>query len=172
MRSQYLNMVLLVVSISCVTPKVMYDYDTKENFDKYKTFNFFIDSGEGLSKLDIKRVQNSISDLLIAKGLEQTSDPTFYINVIAKRQDSRNQNTFGVGLGAGSHSRFGISGGIPMTSREPMQRLIIDFVASKNDHVIWQGELESKVISDMIPEERDTYYRKITEKILSKYPPK
>jgi hypothetical protein len=170
---KYLKFLLLFFFISCATPKVVYDYDVNTNFSDYKTYDYFEDAGEGFSELDIKRIIGEIDIILKEKGIERSNTPDFYINFIVKTKPVTSRNTVGVGVGgSGRNVGWGISGGIPLNSNKIRQLITVDFVESKDNKLFWQGVLESEIKESTTPQERDVYYKKVFEKILSGYPPK
>ena len=128
---KHLKYLLLIVIMSCSSTKVVYDYDSRTNFDTYKTFNFFEDAGKGLNELDVKRVTNELTIGLQQKGMKLSETPDVYINILSKQSEAVNRNTIGLGIGGGGNVGFGISGGIPIGSKKVNQQLTIDFVASK-----------------------------------------
>lgn len=170
---KFLKYLFLLVIIGCSSSKVVSDYDSQTDFTQYKTFNFFEDVGEGLNELDKKRITNALTAELEAKGMQFADTPDFYINVISKEQESLNRNTIGIGIGSGGRNGgFGISGGIPIGNRKIDQKLMVDFVESKNNELIWQGMLHTEFREKASPEEKNTHYKKVIAKIISKYPPK
>ncbi|TYP97992.1 uncharacterized protein DUF4136 [Tenacibaculum adriaticum] len=168
-----LKYLLLLTIVACSSPKVVYDYDSKMNFNQYKTFDFFEDAGKGLNELDLKRITAEISQNLNKKGLRHSNTPDFYINILSKTREVQSRNTVGIGVGGGRRNvGFGISGGIPISSKKLNQQLTIDFVESKENQLIWQAILESEINEQTSPQERDVHYKKIIGKILAGYPPK
>jgi hypothetical protein len=157
--------------MSCSSTKVAYDYDSRTNFESYKTFNFFEDAGKGLSELDVKRVTNELTIGLQEKGLKLSDTPDVYINIISEQSEVVNRNTIGLGIGGGGNVGFGISGGIPIGSKKVNQQLTIDFVASENDELLWQGISNSKIKERTNPIERLAHYKKNIIEILKEYPP-
>ena len=165
--------VLLIVCIGCSAPKVVYDYDSKTNFSKYKTFNFFEDAGEGVSELDKKRIERVIVDKLKLQGVTQAKDnPSFYINFLSKKVKVDDRPRIGVGIGGGGNVGFGISGGIPVGNRELKMQLTVDFVEAANNQLFWQGIVDKKVKENTSPQERDVFFNEVLTKVLEGYPPK
>ena len=170
---KHLKYLFLFIIIACSSPRVVYDYDTQTNFSEYKTFDFFEDAGKGLNELDKKRIQNSVEKALIAKGMQYSSTPDIYINIVSKQVAVENNNTVGVGIGSGGGNvGFGISTGIPIGGKKINQQLTIDFVEAKKDALIWQGIAEKAIKEKTSPEDREIYFNEVVEKTLSKYPPK
>ena len=167
-----LKYLFLIFIIGCSSTNVVYDYDSKTDFKAYKTFNFFEDAGEGLNELDVKRIANELSNGLHQKGMQMSEDPDMYINVISKEGKTIDRSTIGIGMGGGRNVSFGVSGGIPIGSKKINQKLIIDFVKSENDELLWQGISNGSIKERTTPEERLIHYKKTIEKILMNYPPK
>lgn len=169
---KHLKYLLLIVIMSCSSTKVVYDYDSKTNFDAYRTFNFFDDAGKGLNELDVKRITNELTIGLQQKGMKLSDTPDVYINILSKQSEAVNRNTIGIGIGGGGNVGFGISGGIPIGGKKVNQQLTIDFVASKNDELLWQGISNSKIKERTSPVERLAHYKKVITEIIINYPPK
>jgi len=166
-----LKYLLLLFIVGCSSTKVVYDYDSKTNFDRYKTFNFFEDAGKGLSDLDVKRITNELIRKLEQKGMSLSETPDIYINILSKESEVANRNTIGLGIGGGGTIGFGISGGIPIGTKKMNQQLTIDFVESKNNELIWQGIADSEIKERTTPQEREIHYKKVIDKVLVSYPP-
>lgn len=171
---KYLKYLLLLVVVSCASPKIIYDYDTKLDFNQYKTFNFFDDVGEGMNKFDIERITNAVKTNLEKQGIQQTENPDFFVNILSKVQrQNRPNSSVGVSVGGGNGGfGYGISTGIPIESRKMFQQITIDFVESKNNNLIWQSVVDSEIKENLSPEERNVYYQKIIEKVIAGFPPK
>lgn len=164
---------LLLFIVACSSPRIVYDYDTDVNFKQYKTFNFFDDVGEGLNKFDVERITNEIKVNLEKQGIKQVENPVFYVNVVSKVQRQPQRNSVGVAIGGGNRGfGYGISGGIPIGGRKLNQQITIDFVASKNNALIWQGISDSEIKESLKPEQRNDYYKKLIEKVIAGFPPK
>ncbi|APZ45092.1 hypothetical protein BW723_01730 [Polaribacter reichenbachii] len=149
------------------------DYDAEINFNNFKTYNFFEDIGKGLNEFDVKRVVSTLHTELNKKGLAQNDNPDFYINVIANYSEAQNRNTIGIGIGSGNRNGgFGVSGGIPIGGKKLNEEFIIEFVNAKTNEIIWEGVLNSTIKEQRTPEEKESHFTDIINKILDKYPPK
>ena len=170
---KYLKVLLLFLIVACSSPKIVYDYDTQENFDQYKTFKFFEDAGNGLTDFDITRIKTAIENQLSKQGIKQDSVPDFFINFSTKERKENSRNTVGVGIGGGGGNvGFGISGGIPIGGKRINQQLTIDFVSAEEDQLFWQSISESLLKEKTKPEERTKHYQTLITKVFSTYPPK
>jgi hypothetical protein len=156
--------------MSCSSSKVITDYDTKINFNDFVFFDFYEDVGKGLNEFDVKRVTEALKVELTKKGIRQNETPDFYINVISTISEAQNNNTIGIGIG-GNNGGLGIPGGIPIGGKKLNEELIIEFVNSKTNSIIWEGILNSTIKEKRKPEEKVIHFQKIAKKILEKYPP-
>ncbi|OSY88509.1 hypothetical protein WH52_07085 [Tenacibaculum holothuriorum] len=164
---------LLILCIGCSTPKVVYDYDSKTNFSKYTTFDYFEDAGEGLSELDKKRIERVItSKLKLQEITRNTEKPSFYVNYLSKQIKVDDRPRIGVGIGGGGNVGFGISGGIPVGNKEVKMQLTVDFVEADNNQLFWQGIVDKKLKERTSPQERDLFFNEVLTKIMEGYPPK
>lgn len=165
---KYLFVFLL---ISCSASKVVYDYDAKTDFSTFKTYSFFEDVGDGLNEIDTKRFTRSIERYLDSLGLKKSEKPDFYINVISEKRDAQRNNNVGIGVGGGRNVGFGISTGISIGGKKINEKIAIDFVASNNNELFWQGIIDAKVKEKIKPKAREVLVDDFVKKILSKYPP-
>lgn len=166
-------LVIVVLFASCSTNKVITDYDSKANFDSFKTFGFYKNVGENLSEFDINRVVDAIDDELTNRGFTFSETPDFFIDFKSKTMEDLNRNTIGIGVGSGGRNGgVGVSGGIPIGSKKLLEQITIDFVDTKEEQLFWQGSLKSKIKEKRKPEEKETYFKKVVTEILSNYPPK
>ena len=164
--------IILLFLVGCSSTKVMYDYDTKTDFSKYKTYHFFEDTGDGLNELDVKRFTRSIDHILDSLQLKKSEAPSFFINVISEKSDVE-QDDFGIGIGGGGRNvGIGISTGISFGGKKINELITIDFVDAQSNKLFWQGVLNVKVREKIKPKERVALVEKIVKKILSNYPPK
>src|SRR5690606_37711458 len=112
------NAIILVVgllSVSCATVRVNYDYDREADFTAYTTYNYFSDLDSGMSQLDERRLIGILDSTLQTKGYRLTEEPDFYINILSNVFQARGGNSVGVGLGGGGRNiGGGISLGIPV----------------------------------------------------------
>jgi hypothetical protein len=152
---------------------VITDYDSEINFNDFKTYAFFEDVGKGLNELDVKRVISSMNSELKLSGFIELENPDFFINIISKISEAKNNNTIGIGIGSGGRNGgFGISGGIPIGGKKLNEEFIIEFVNAKTDEIIWEGILNSTIKEKRKPEQKEVHFKEIIKKILDKYPPK
>ena len=134
--------VALLLVTSCVSVRVVSDYDKEANFNTYKTFAFYktgIDQVE-ISDLDKKRILRSIEKEMLAKGFVKSDNPDLLVNIMTKankRVDVNNNNYFGWGWGFqpwfwGGGNQFNT-----VTTRTEGV-LYIDLIDTKQKELVWQ----------------------------------
>lgn len=164
--------IFIIFLMSCSSSKVMTDYDSKTNFSKYKTFDFYEDNGENLNEFDVKRITVAIENEFKSSTLKQNSTPDFFIYFDAESTEKQNNNTIGIGVGSGGGNvGFGISGGIPIGGKKRIEKIIIKFIDAASNQLFWEGFLTSSIKEKRNPKERELYLQDVIQKILSTYPP-
>jgi len=170
------NAIILVVgllSVSCATVRVDYDYDREADFTAYTTYNYFSDLDSGMSQLDERRLIGILDSTLQTKGYRLTEEPDFYINILSNVFQARGGNSVGVGLGGGGRNiGGGISLGIPVGSPTLKRRVQFDFVDAQRDALFWQAVSESGYRDGAAPGIREEKLRNMIKKVFSKFPPK
>src|SRR5690606_3301963 len=170
------NAILLVVgllSVSCATVRVDYDYDREADFSAYTTYNYFSDLDTGMSQHDERRLIGILDSTLQTRGYRLTEEPDFYINILSNVFQARGRNNVGVGLGGGGRNiGGGISLGIPVGSPALKRRVQFDFVDAQRDVLLWQAVSESGYRDGAPLRIREEKLRDIVKKVFSKFPPK
>ena len=75
---KYLKLLVVLLIVSCATPRVAYDFDKKANFDTYKTYNFYPQIETGLNNLDNKRLFRQVDSILQSKGFKKAATPELH----------------------------------------------------------------------------------------------
>lgn len=168
---KFLSILLVLILFSCGA-SVVVDYDSKTDFSKYSTFNFYPSIDSGLNDLDDQRIIVAIDSMMSKKGIRKEESPQFYINFYARENVTPSRNTIGIGIGGGGGNvGVGVSGGIPIGGHEIQQHLTLDLIDVQNDQLIWQGTLEGRFKENSSPSQKQAYYQSVIEKILQKFPP-
>ena len=154
---------LLITLVSC-GPKVFIDYDTKTDFEKYETYNFYDPSNSGLNELDNERVMDAIENELDSLGKEPKVIPDFSIEFYAELFVENQPHNVGLSFG-------GIGGTIPANYEKEMISLTINFADALTDELFWQAVIEEEFDKEMTPEERNQFFKELVKEALSKYPP-
>ncbi len=169
---KFVRILFLLILAGCNSGKIVYDYDSKIDFNKFRTFNFYEDAGAGMNEIDAKRAQAIIAQALEVKGFKKSETPDFLINFSSQKIDLEDNNQVGVGIGGGRNVGIGISGGITIGPKKIREELTIEFVNSKNDQLFWQGVSNKKIKEKIKPQERAIYLKEVVQKTFEKYPPK
>lgn len=164
--------VFMVVLCSCGSTYVVHDYDEKQDFSIYTTYNFYPEMDSGLSELDQKRLLLVTESFMQAKGFTRSETPGIYINFTSKVTKEASGNTIGVGLGSGGRGgvNVGIGGNIPIGSNTYLE-LTIDFVDVAKDELVWQAISKKQFRPDASPNTKTDLFQKMIKKSLDKYPP-
>jgi len=166
-------LILCLLFTSCGAIQVTSDYERTANFSNYKTYNYFSNIESGLSELDEKRLITAINNSLSKQGLLISETPDFLIDFKISQHQETPRNNVGVGLGGGSGGLGGgISIGIPMGQNKVNQSLLIMFVDDSKMGLFWQGKGESSMNPKASPEQRESHFQSVADKIIAQYPPK
>jgi hypothetical protein len=167
-----LTYLLIFLCIGCSSSKVLYDYDLKTDFSKFKTYHYFDDAGEGMNQLDVKRFKRVIDPYLDSLGIKMADQPSYFINIISEKTPVvRNNIGFGIG-GGGRNGGVGISTNTQFGGAQVDETITIDFVDASNNKLFWQGVRKVRVKERMKPEDRVLLVEKVVNQILANYPPK
>ncbi len=165
--------ILLIFITACNSPRAVYDYDQKANFDQFSKYAIYPDLQSGLSQLDESRLLESLKSSLQQKGLNSSEDPELYINIYTQRFEQDNRSRVGVGIGGGGGNvGVGVSGGLPIGQMDTYIKLTFDFINVADDMLVWQAEVESSFDLNASPEKRQEKFDNIVSKALEGYPPK
>ena len=133
-----LPLTLLLFVFSCSTVRVATDYDTKVDFNQYKTFAFYkkgIDKVD-ISDLDKRRILSAIEDEMVAKGMTKSENPDVIVNIFTKSVNKvkiyDNYNYFWRPWYYGPN--FGTT-----ISQYNEGTLFIDMIDNAKKELVWQG---------------------------------
>ena len=176
-----LFVVLLALSTSCTSVRVVADYDTATDFKSFKTFAFYksgIDKAE-ISDLDKKRILRAIESELVLKGYQKSDTPDLLVSIFTKereRVDVYNNLGWGAGWGFGwgwgwNPWMWGGAWNTPMVSTRTEGSLYIDLITANTKELIWQGKGTGALIQTDQVEKREARIREFVAQILAKFPP-
>jgi hypothetical protein len=168
MRVSFTLLLMMLLLVSCNTPKVFTDYASETNFRDYKSFNFYTTDNSGLSPLDQDRVYVTLVDTLVAKGFQERLIPDFKINFFAEVFQQTSDSNFGIGI-------EGYAGGIgttvsPQSSRRTIA-LTVEFADGLTNSLFWQGVVEARFKENLKGKAREEFIQNLVSEILKKYPP-
>ncbi|MGB5500487.1 MAG: DUF4136 domain-containing protein, partial [Maribacter sp.] len=155
MKILALPVLALLFLSSCVSVRVVSDYDNEANFTSYKTYAFYktgIDKAH-ISDLDKKRILKAIDTEMSSRGMVKAQDPDLLVSIFTKEREQVDiyNNNFGWG-GWGPGWGWGWSpwywGGFgpgwgwnsPAVSTRTQGSLYIDLIDAKNKELVWQGK--------------------------------
>lgn len=169
---------LLLLVTSCISVRVVSDYDQEADFNSYKTFAFYktgIDKAE-ISDLDKKRILRSIEKEMIARGFVKSDNPDLLVNIMTKsnKRVNVNNNAWGWGWGWGAWNwNPWFWGGGPMMNTVNTRIegvLYIDLIDTKQKELVWQGKGTGTLLrSDRA--KKEARIQEFVAEIMKEYPP-
>ncbi|MEM6686598.1 MAG: DUF4136 domain-containing protein [Bacteroidota bacterium] len=172
-------LIALFFVTSCISVRVVSDYDQEANFESYRTFAFYktgIDKAE-ISDLDKKRILRSIEKELIAKGFVKSENPDILVNIMTQANKRVDVNNFGLGLGWGGWGWGGWGGwgfggwGFPAVSTRTEGVLYIDLIDTKEKELIWQGKGTGNLLNSKNIQKKEARIQEFVGEIMKEYPP-
>jgi hypothetical protein len=178
MKNLKILILVFVVSLSsCNTIKVVTDYDTAINFDKYKTFAFYktgIDKAD-ISSLDKKRILRAIESELLAQGFTKSENPDMLVSIFTKsrRKVNVNQNNnFGYGFGWGWNPWMwnGMNNNNINVNEYTEGTLFVDFIDKEKKELVWQG-IGTGALKIQNREKKEERIQLFVKEIVANFPP-
>lgn len=170
-----LLLVFVIVFSSCSSIKVATDYDTKVDFNKYKTFAFYktgIDKAT-ISDLDKRRILRAIEDELLLLGMTKSENPDMLVSIFTKSREKVNvnqNNNFGYGFGWGWNPWMGNGMNNVNVSQYTEGTLFIDFIDKGKKELVWQGVGTGALKTDN-REKKEARIKEFVKEIVSRFPP-
>ena len=160
---------ITVAIISCSSVRVTTDYDTKVDFNQFKTFAFYktgIDKAT-ISDLDKKRIMRAIETELLAKGMTKSAKPDVLVSLFTKSRNrvDVNDNFYGGFYYPRYYGMNQLS-----VSQYTEGTLFIDLLDAKKKELVWQG-VGSGTLSNSSVERKEAKIKEFVNEILAKYPP-
>ena len=174
----------LVMLTACAGPNVNFDYDTRGDFGKYHTFDWYAAPkgaqamGAGVANpLMDSRVRRIVETELGNKGFrkETTQDPDFLVIFHPTYEPYRRSGAhvgLGMGFGFGRFSAVGL--GVPIGGGrfEPaIGNIVLEVKDFKTNQLVWRGEAEEVLDRQETPEDADHDVTEAVRKLLAKFPP-
>lgn len=156
---------------SCSPFNVRTDYAETAAFNNYRTYKLRVDDLK-LNDIDKDRVLNEVSRQLQMKGLSVDNTPDLIINVKANHKKIRDINAgspYGM-YGWGGPFGWGVGMNRTWTSNYNEGALILDFIESKSNKLVWQG-IGSGISVDS-PRQKQKQIPQIVAEIMANYPPR
>jgi hypothetical protein len=164
-----------ILMMSCSSIKVATDYDTKVDFNQYKTFAFYkpgIDKAD-ISSLDKKRVLRAIELELLAQGFIKSDNPSMLVSIFTKsrRKVNINQNNnFGYGFGWGFNPWMNNMNTNINVNQYTEGTLFIDFIDKSKKELVWQG-IGTGALRVQNVEKKEARIKLFVKEIISRFPP-
>ena len=160
--------IITLAIISCSSVRVTTDYDTKVDFNQFKTFAFYktgIDKAT-ISDLDKKRIMRAIETELLAKGMTKSAKPDVLVSLFTKSRNrvDVNDNFYG---GFYYPRYYGMNQ--LLVSQYTEGTLFIDLLDAKKKELVWQG-VGSGTLSNSSVERKEAKIKEFVNEILAKYP--
>lgn len=161
--------IITLAIISCSSVRVTTDYDTKVDFNQFKTFAFYktgIDKAT-ISDLDKKRIMRAIETELLAKGMTKSAKPDVLVSLFTKSRNrvDVNDNFYGGFYYPRYYGMNQLS-----VSQYTEGTLFIDLLDAKKKELVWQG-VGSGTLSNSSVERKEAKIKEFVNEILAKYPP-
>lgn len=161
----------LVVLHSCKS--VQMDYDSRTDFSKYKTYNYYPKMHSGLNELNDSRMRRAVDKTLREKGFVKSTNPDILINYYTKHSKKPSYSSFGVGIGSriGRNVGIGLNTRVPIESSKKIQHITFDIIDEKADKLIWQAAMNADIREGGTVTSRDAQYLRNVSKLLRNFPP-
>lgn len=161
---------------ACSAVKVVTDYDTKVDFNTYKTYAFYktgIDKA-AISDLDKKRILRAIEAELELKGFLKSENPDMLVSIFTKSREKVNvnqNNNFGWGFGWGWNPWMwnGLNNNVNI-SEYTEGTLFIDFIDGAKKELVWQG-VGTGALKMQNREKKEKRIKEFVKEIISRFPP-
>ncbi len=173
----FLPLIALVIT-SCSSVRVATDYDTKVDFNQYKTFAFYkpgIDKA-AISDLDKRRILRAIESELLVRGFTKSKTPDVLVSFFTKSREKINvtqNNNFGYGYGYGFGWNPWMWNGMNNNlnvSQHTEGTLFLDIIDAKKKELVWQG-IGTGTLRIGNVERKEARIKEFVAKIMAKYPP-
>lgn len=174
-------LVMLILS-SCVSVRVVADYDQKMDFQQYKTYAFYktgIDKAQ-ISDLDKRRILKAIDEEMSKRGFVKSNNPDLLVSIFTKERERVDvyNNNFGWGWGRGWGGFYnpwvwgpGWGWGGNNVSTRTEGSLFIDFIDAEKKKLVWQGRGAGSLSTSKKVEKREARIQEFVQEILEEYPP-
>ena len=181
MKILALPVLALLFLSSCVSVRVVSDYDKEANFNGYKSYAFYktgIDKAH-LSDLDKKRILKAIDAEMNSRGMVKAQDPDLLISIFTKEREQVDVynnywgGMYGWGWSPWYYGGYGPGWGwnSPAVSTRTQGSLYIDLIDAKNKELVWQGKGVGTLNNTRNIEKKEERIREFVTQILEQYPP-
>jgi hypothetical protein len=175
----FLPLAMILLLSSCVSIRVVADYDREADFNSYKTYAFYktgIDKAQ-ISDLDKKRILRAIEEEMAKRGFVKSERPDLLVSIFTKereRVDVYNGAGWGWGPGWGYWNPWiwgGPGWGGSNVSTRTEGSLYIDLIDSSSKELVWQGRGVGTLNNIGNIDKKEARIREFVMQIMEKYPP-
>ena len=175
-KTRFIFTCLLVVTlVSCYQVTIKRDYDPKANFQSLKTYDWLpITAKAEINPINLKRIEKAVDNQLGAKGFNRSSEnPDFLIAAQAFKKDKISVMDYGYDYNY--HPGYPRGAGYAHSDLDVYQyeegTLILDFIDTKSNEVIWRGSASAALDPKPTPEKQEKRINIAVTKLLKKFPP-
>lgn len=176
---KYVFFILFSIAFaSCSSLKIGSDFDSQNDFTRYKTYNFTPESlNLGINSLNRDRLLRAIETEMAAKGFSKAENPDVLIDLHVKAEQKVDATaTTTPTYGYGRPWRYGYGGGFSTTQinyNEYIEgALFVNMVDAASEKMVWQGRATNTIDEDATPEKREKNINYAVKQVFTKYPPK
>lgn len=173
MRRNWLLLLTVALSATCLFAKAIADYDHSVSFSKFHTYSWIgVTVQEPLWN---DRVTKAVDTQLAAKGWTKVASggDASVSAVGSTRADQRLETWYGGGFGGGWYHRGWWVGGpgyaTTIVERTPVGTLHIDIFDSQTKKLVWHGECTDTLTGN--PEKNEKKMEKAVADVFKKFPP-
>ena len=166
---------LCMLISSCISVRIVSDFDKNIDFNNYKTFAFFksgIDKSE-INDLDKRRILRAVEAEMLAKGFTKSESPDVLVSIFTKSREQvnvYNNGGFGpYGYGWGWSPYYW--GNTSTVSTTTEGSLYIDLIDRGNKQLIWQGKGSGALGGFNNVDKKEARIKEFVAEIMTQYPP-
>jgi len=160
---------------------VRYNYDSKTDFSKFKTYKWVtLDKSDHPDPLVARQIADALDAELAKKGLKKVDDDpadlyvAYQTAIGTEKQFTSYSMGWGYGPGwyrGGWYGGMGTTTTTGSTSTIQIGQLVVDMYDSANQDLIWRGTATKTLDPKAKPDKRQKNIDKAVVKLLKSYPP-
>ena len=171
---------VLSFATSAAAQDVRYNFDSSEDFSKFKTYKWVdVKGSDQINPIVQKQIQQSIDTQLATKGLTKTDSDSadLYVGMQTAVGTEKQFNTYSTGWGYGPGWGGGWYGGMGSTTTTGstttiyVGQLVLDMYSSAKKDLVWRGTASKTIDPKAKPDKQEKNINKAVAKLLKNYPP-